>query len=141
MHTLVILLLLASTASCQERGRGDEVIETTSMRSLADDVLYGMSHEITVTGIRQATLKADSAFLHHEARRMDLYGVVLYYGEKASPQATAKSERGMYRFDSPILLLEGSVTIASAREGIRAAPRLRLDLRTGHAWAPGETPP
>lgn len=105
----------------------------------ADQVVYELVNVVTVDGMRNARLQADSAYMYDDSSSINLFGVNLtIYDEAGGERATVTSATGQLDEQSRAMVARGNVILISGQERIEteelhydpAQHRLWSDVRT-----------
>jgi LPS export ABC transporter protein LptC len=105
----------------------------------ADDIIFGMHHEMTKNGLRSAVLDSDTALLMENGQRFDLKGVHLrFYTDVGAESGTLTSRTGEYRVSSGSFIARGDVVLITKGEN---GPRrleteeLHYDVSRDQIWS------
>jgi LPS export ABC transporter protein LptC len=92
----------------------------------ADQIIYGLTNEITAEGVRTAFLRGDSAYVLEDGRRLELQGVSLeFYDEMGKRAGELTSISGEYTAGSGLFIARGQVVLIT--EGERGPRRLETE--------------
>ena len=92
--TLSLAVFATATFACEEAGAPPPIV--TSADS-ADQVIFGLTHTVTVDGVRRARLRADTAYFYEATQLYDLIGVeVSFFAANGMETSTLTSEFGEY---------------------------------------------
>lgn len=90
---LTVVTIFAVTA-CSETGAPPPIVTATDS---ADQVIFGLTHTVTVDGVLRARLLADTAFFYESNQMYDLIGVeVSFFAANGLQTSTLTSEFGTY---------------------------------------------
>ena len=79
-------------------GTGEPPI-AASLPDSADQVLFGVVHQITVDGILRVKLYSDTVFFYQASQTADLHGVeVEFYSAEGKLSSTVRSREGTYEW-------------------------------------------
>jgi LPS export ABC transporter protein LptC len=135
MRTVILILLAAVVAACG----GPTGPVNANYRSLeADQVLFGVDHSITVSGVRQALLRSDTTLMYNDSSMVHLRGVNLeIYAEDGSLRATLTSERGALDQASRRMIATGTVVLVVRGEAGRTVwtEELHYDPAQKRIWS------
>lgn len=85
----------------------------------ADQVLYGLRHNLTVEGVLRAHLEADTAYFYQSAQRADLVGVaVVFFSPEGRQTSRLTSQAGAYDWRTGNMEARGNV-VAVTPDGRR----------------------
>ena len=133
----VALLSCATLALAACEGMGSEPIGEDIPEMVADQVMYGLSHEITVDGVREATIASDSAYLFDDSTSVQLFGVNLrVYDEAGGERAHVTSQRGKLDQRTQAMVASGNAVVVTqgGRRTIRTE-ELHYDPAADRVWA------
>jgi LPS export ABC transporter protein LptC len=106
-------VLCASVALAACGGDGDTPVASSALQSMeADYVAYGMRAYVTTSGIREARIEADTAFIYEEEssavlRRMSL----IFYDEQGRERATVTGTAGDWNRETNRMVARGDVVL------------------------------
>jgi LPS export ABC transporter protein LptC len=115
------ILALLMVMGCQSPATPGEPLAQLS--GSAEQLMVGVSTNLTADGARRGSIVADSAFVYQEARRIDFRRVraTLFDGD-GQPTAVLTAQRAVYRGDEETLDAVGDVLIVStAGDSLRSA--------------------
>lgn len=82
----------------------------TVVNDSADQVLYGLKHNLTSDGVLRAHLEADTAYFYQASQRADLRGVkVIFYSPDGVQTSTLTSDSGTYDWRTGDMEARGNV--------------------------------
>ncbi len=137
------LLLLLAVPAC----RGDRA-DTGDAPSVfadgADQVMLGVEHYMTLDGVRQGWLTADTAYTYEEASHVDLRNLeIKFFDDTGIDRGVLTSVSGVYDMESGNMTVYGDVVLDGRIQGSSSA-RLETDslafdsasgeLTTGASW-------
>jgi len=94
-------LLAALLWICAACGGVDTPPTMAGVSDSADQVLYGLGHNLTLEGVLRAHLEADTAYFYQAPQRADLVGVtVLFYSPEGRQTSRLTSQTGTYDWRS-----------------------------------------
>lgn len=109
-------LLFVGAAACSDAG---EPPTRLAAPDSADQVLYGMTHHVTIDGVLRAQLDADTAYVYQNAQTADLVGVrVEFLSPRGTVSSTITADSGMYDFRGRDMEARGNV-VAVTPDGRR----------------------
>jgi LPS export ABC transporter protein LptC len=133
-------LLLGSTlallAACGSGNQGP-VAGAEPAALQADKVVVGMRHHITVNGIRQALLKADTAYFYDESQPIDFRQVHLtIYQATGEVAAIMTSETAQFDPRTEVMDARGNVVVVTPEDEQRIeTEELRYDPGLDRLWS------
>lgn len=134
--TLALALLLAAAGAC---GGGDNspVASAALVNLPADHVVYGMIHHMTRDGVRQALLRADTAYLYEDSATARMMGVRMnVYDEQGTERAVVTAQGGWIDYRIEQMMAWGDVVVVSQDEARRIeTEELHYDPRGGRIWS------
>lgn len=111
---------------------GEEVPELP-----ANNVLEGVVHMVTVDGVKQALLRADTAYLHEDSSTFDLRNVDLtVYDESGRQEAHILSATGVLDTRSNAMVARGDVRVTTREQDRRIrTEELHYDPDRNRIWS------
>lgn len=138
MRVLLLIALIATVAGCGAESTTPAAVADASQLP-ADQVIYGLRHNMTKDGIRTGVLVSDTAFLFETGRKLDLRTVNLqFYGESGRETGTLTSETGEYEISTGSFVARGGVVlITQSPNGRRRleTEELHYDVRGDRLWS------
>ncbi len=106
-----LLLILA----CKS---GTPVTATQAVLDSADQVLLGMSHYVTESGVLRARVRADTAYFFSNTQRAELRNVhVTFYDITGKPTSTLTSREGTHHWRTGDMEARGNVVVVRDKDG------------------------
>jgi LPS export ABC transporter protein LptC len=103
----------------------------------ADQVLYGLKHNLTVDGVLRAHLEADTAYFYQASQRADLLGVkVIFYSPQGVQTSTLTSDSGTYDWRTGNMEARGNVVAVTPDHRRLTTSVLRYDRRSDQISGP-----
>jgi LPS export ABC transporter protein LptC len=103
----------------------------------ADQVLFGVVHNITLDGVLRIRLEADTAYFYSRTQTADLVGVVVqFHSPEGRPTSTVTSERGMYDWRTGNMEARGNVVAETPDRRRLTTETLRYDRATDRISGP-----
>jgi len=135
---LVFLVALAAlVGGCREDDNAP-IASPELLEAGAESVIYEMVMEITVNGIREGRVEADTAFIYPDSSLYSLRNPVLFLFEEETglERARVESERGRFNFETRELEAQGNVVL-TIREGNRTVEtqELHYDPAGDQIWS------
>jgi LPS export ABC transporter protein LptC len=105
-----------STAACTDSGvRPSSILQAADS---ADQVMFGMSTQVTEKGVRRSFVEADTAFLYQNRQTMDLrHFKVLFLDPEGNPKSTLTARQGFYTSFNNKLDARGDVLVEAVDGG------------------------
>jgi LPS export ABC transporter protein LptC len=102
-------------AACKS---GTPVTATQAVLDSADQVLMGMSHYVTESGVLRARVRADTAYFFSNTQRAELRNVhVTFYDVTGRPTSTLTSREGTQQWRTGDMEARGSVIVVRDKDG------------------------
>src|SRR5712664_4446346 len=112
--TIGLLLMLAPMA-CKS---GTPVTATQAVLDSADQVLIGMTHYVTESGVLRARVRADTAYFFSGTQRAELRNVhVTFYDMTGKPTSTLTSREGTHHWRTGDMEARGNVVVVRDKDG------------------------
>lgn len=123
----VSLLVLVSCGGDDERPV--EVAGPDVMQMGADQVMVGLTHNMTREGVLQGELRADTAFIYSDDSTVRLRVVdVTFYDERGRPDSRLTADSGRYHLQTGDMEAHGDVVVRDTAESERLeTPQLVYD--------------
>ncbi len=95
---LLIMILIAAASACRGTDRPPTMLTEADT---ADQIMWNLSHYLTIDGIRRVHVQADTAFFHQGPQVAELRGVeVTFFGSAGERSSTVTSLEGTYHWRS-----------------------------------------
>lgn len=130
---------LALLAACER-----ETVVATQQDRLAqmnvDQVIYGLEHVVTVSGVRKANLHGDTAYFRDADSRVDLKGVKLDFFDETTgaTSGTLTSKTGKYDVRTGAMTATGGAVLTlQGEKGPRVitSEELNYDVQGNRIWS------
>lgn len=117
-------------------GTQTPTISSTAADS-ADQVFFGLEHNLTVDGVLRANVRADTAYFYQATQRADLKGVqVIFYSPAGQESSRLTSREGSYDWRTGDMEARGDV-VAVTPDGRRLTTSiLRYDRASNRITGP-----
>ncbi|MDP3909740.1 MAG: LPS export ABC transporter periplasmic protein LptC [Gemmatimonadales bacterium] len=110
-----VLLALFMFTACRN---GTTVTATQAPLDSADQVLVGMTHFVTETGIQRARVQADTAYFFSPTQRAELRTVhVTFYDLNGAATSTLTAREGTHHWRTGDMEARGNVVVVRNRDG------------------------
>ena len=133
----VVGLIFVSTAiACGEEP--ETPVAASELQGLeADQAVYGMRMNITVSGVREALLYADTAYTYRDSINIDVRALRLtLYTETGVERAFVTAERGSIDPESQRMAARGNVVLTIPEQARRIeSPTLNYDPNRDRIWS------
>src|SRR5712664_977472 len=108
--TIGLLLMLAPMA-CKS---GTPVTATQAVLDSADQVLIGMTHYVTETGLQRARVRADTAYFFSAMQTAEMRNVhITFYDVTGNETSTLTSREGTYHWRTGDMEGRGNVVVVT----------------------------
>ncbi len=105
------ILALALTVSCQS---GTRPTATQSVLDSADQVLIGMTHYVTETGLQRARVRADTAYFFSATQAAEMRNVhITFYDVTGNETSTLTAHEGTYHWRTGDMEGRGDVVVVT----------------------------
>lgn len=113
-RSLVFVALAASLAAACTDTKAPPVVGKDPAADSADQVMFGVRHFLTKSGVRQAQLMSDTALMFDEGTRIMLRKVRLtFFTETGAENAVLVARRGRYDTRNQVMEGHGDVVVTS----------------------------
>jgi len=110
----LIVLALVLVAACKG---GTRVTATQAALDSADQVLMGMSHFVTESGVLRARVRADTAYFYSGTQRAELRNVhVTFYDVAGHATSTLTSREGTHHWRTGDMEARGNVVVVRDKD-------------------------
>jgi len=134
-----VLMIAAAAAALLAAGCGSEEPPTTQSTPAdsADQVLFGMVHNVTVDGLLRARVYADTAHFYQGAQVAELLGVrVDFFNSEGVLKSTVTSVEGTYEWRTGTMEARGDVLAVTPDDRRLTTAILRYDRETEQISGP-----
>lgn len=132
------ILALGLTAACGSQSTTPSAV-ADAVHLPADQVIYGLRHNMTKEGIRTGVLTGDTAYVYESERRLDLRGVRLqFFNDSGRETGTLTSKTGDYNISTGAFVARDDVVlITEGPEGSRRleTEELHYDVQGDQLWS------
>jgi len=138
MHGRATLALLAvfgvAAAGCGETG---PPATGAALPDSADQVLYGVTHWISLDGVRRIKIDSDTVYMYQTTQIADLHGVrVEFYSPEGRLSSTVTSTEGTYEWRTENMEARGNVVARTPDDRVLTTEILRFDRGTEQISGP-----
>ena len=107
----------------------------------ADGVIYGMSSVITVEGVREGMVRADTAYFYEDSANVELRQLSLtVYTEEGRERALVTAEQGWLNLDTNEMVARGNAVLTVRAENrIIESAELHYDPSADRIWSDSAT--
>lgn len=134
------MALLWVGAACTDTTQ-TPVADTELLELAADNVIFGMTSYLTVSGVREGEIQADTAFMFVDSAHVDLRGMrIVFHNEDGRPRATVTGTTGEWDQARDIMVARGDVLLLVHQDGreIRTE-ELHYDAFNERIWSDSTT--
>ena len=122
---LIVGALGGAALGCEEGGPPPTA---AAVPDTADQVLYGVTHWITLDGVRRIKIDSDTVYMYETSQIAELYGVrVEFYSEEGSLSSTVTSDEGTYELRTENMEARGNVIARTPDDRELTTELLRFD--------------
>ena len=103
---LLDVVVAAGILACSDEGE----VATITAADTADQILYKMTHAVTIEGVQRAKVTADTAYFYSPTQTAELRNVhITFYNELGQVTTNLTSQAGTYRWQSGDMEGRGNV--------------------------------
>lgn len=115
---LPLLLTPSSQLLLTSCRNGTPVTATQAALDSADQVLLGMTHYVTESGVLRARVRADTAYFYSNTQQAELRNVhVTFYDVAGNPTSTLTSKEGTHHWRTGDMQARGNVVVVRGKDG------------------------
>lgn len=130
----VLVFLLPLAGAC---GGVDPPPTMSTVADSADQVLYGLRHNLTLDGVLRAHLEADTAYFYQGSQRADLVGLtVTFFSPEGRQTSRLTGQTGTYDWRSSNMEARGHVVAVTPDNRRLTTSVLRYDRSTDQISGP-----
>jgi len=135
---LFLLLVLAAAGGCRNGATTPTAADGTQEMP-ADQVMFGVEHNMTTDGIRSAVLHGDTAYVHQGGSRIDVVGVrMVFFDDNGRETGTLTSNTGTYQLRAGSMVAEGNAVLKTKADGTERTietEQLHFDVKGDRLWS------
>jgi len=134
------VMAVALTAACDKPV--DTPVAAEAVREIkADMVTYGMTSYLTVDGVRQGRVDADTAYLYNDSSEVSIVGMrVVFFDDDGRDRATVTADSGRMNQRTQRMLARGHVVLLVAADGRKIeSAELNYDPDRDRIWSDSAT--
>ena len=133
------LAAVCGLAGCQESL--NTPVANEFMAGIEAPVVFGMTSFITVDGVREGRVEADTAFTFPDSAMIDLRGMtVWFYDEEGRERATVAGRTGEWHQESNYMVARGDVVLRVHTDGSRLeSAEIHYDPDNERIWSDSAT--
>jgi len=132
---LAALALALLIAGC---GAGPNPVATADFGEMAaDQVMIGVTHNVTTEGVRQAVVRADTALFYEQASEVDFRQVhVVLFETTGREAANLTAASGRVNMRTEAMVARGNVVLITTEAGRRIeTEELHYDPQSNRIWS------
>jgi LPS export ABC transporter protein LptC len=116
-------------------------VATEFMQGIDAPVVFGMTSYITAEGVRQARVRADTAFTFADSAKVDLRVMTVdFYDEAGVERATVRGARGEWNQETDMMVARGDVELrVHSDSSIVRSQEIHYDPQTDRIWSDSAT--
>jgi LPS export ABC transporter protein LptC len=139
MRTKIFLLsAIVALAGCQSSATSPSPAETLQEMA-ADQIMFGVEHRMTSSGIRRAVLYGDTAYVQQGGGMIDVVGVrMVFFDENGRETGNLTSRTGKYQLRAGTMIAEGNVVLRTEGENtqrVLETEQLHFDVNGDRLWS------
>jgi LPS export ABC transporter protein LptC len=135
---LLLFLTFLAAAGCRDGATTPSPAETTQ-EMVADQVMEGVTHNMTSEGIRRAIMYGDTAYVHQGGSKIDIVGVrMVFYDQNGRETGNLTSHTGTYQLRAGNMVAEGNVVLRTEGENgerVLETEKLHFDVNGDRLWS------
>ena len=133
------LVGLLGAAACQSEG--DMPVASEFAQGIDAPVVFGMTSFITVNGVREGRVEADTAYTYNDSTKVDLRVMtVTFYDESGRERATVAGRTGEWNQDTNLMIARGDVVLRVQTDSSRIeSAEIHYDPENDRIWSDSAT--
>jgi LPS export ABC transporter protein LptC len=133
------LVALVGTAACQ--GDRSTPVASEFAQGIDAPVVFGMTSFITVDGVREGRVEADTAYTFQDSTKVDLRVMnVVFYDESGRERATVSGRSGEWNQDTNRMIARGDVVLRVHTDSSRIeSAEIHYDPENDRIWSDSAT--
>lgn len=137
---VTLSLVVALAAACDDPTNAP-VAPPELLELGADNVMYDMVSYMTLNGVREGRIEADTAYIYKDSAKADLRSMqVLFYDENGGARATVTGRAGEWNQDTDMMVARGDVVLLVHTDGRRIeSPEIHYDPQSERIWSDSAT--
>lgn len=125
------LILTLALAACKDRKAPTLATRPSMLPDSAEQMAFGLTHELTTKGIRRAQLRADTAFFYDDGKRIEMRRMsTVFYTPDGVKNGTMVSDQGTYDRRTDKVDGRGNVRVVSEDGRRLTSPHLVYERLT-----------
>ena len=135
----LVLTLGGALGACNELQNTNVADEF--MEGIDAPVVFGMVSYITINGVREGRVEADTAFTFADSAKVDLRVMrVVFYDESGVERATVEGARGEWNQDTNVMVARGDVELlVFSDSSVIRSPEIHYDPQSDRIWSDSAT--
>jgi LPS export ABC transporter protein LptC len=136
---LASLAGLVALAACQ--AGGDTPVASEFAQGIDAPVVFGMTSFITVDGVREGRVRADTAYTFQDSTKVDLRVMTVdFYDESGRERATVSGRTGEWNQDTNLMIARGDVVLRVHTDSSRIeSAEIHYDPENDRIWSDSAT--
>lgn len=132
-------LALLAMAACREETNAP--VASEFMQGIDAPVVFGMTSFITVDGVREGRVQADTAYTYQDSTKVDLrVMVVTFYDEAGRERATVSGRTGEWDQETDLMVARGDVVLRVHTDSSRIeSAEIHYDPEHDRIWSDSAT--
>ena len=140
-RSVVALLAVAlAGAACDDPTRAP-MASPELLQLGADNVMYGMTSYLTLSGVREGRIEADTAYLFADSSTAHLRSMrVVFYDDRGEERASVTGLAGEWDQSSDKMIARGNVVLLVRSDGRKIeSPEIHYDPQSERIWSDSAT--
>jgi len=135
----ICLLVVATAVACREES--NTPVASEFVQGIDAPVVFGMTSFITVDGVREARVRADTAYTFQDSTKVDLRAMTIdFYDEVGRERATVSGRTGEWDQESDLMVARGDVILHVHVDGSRIeSAEIHYDPDNDRIWSDSAT--
>jgi LPS export ABC transporter protein LptC len=139
MRSQFCWILVALALSACGQGATTPSAADTPEEMRADQIMYGVEHRMTSSGIRRAVMYGDTAYVQQGGGTIDIVGVrMVFFDENGRETGDLTSSTGSYQLRAGNMVADGNVVLRTRGDGggrELETEQLHFDVNGDRLWS------
>jgi LPS export ABC transporter protein LptC len=133
------VLALVGLGACEDQG--STPVASEFMQGIDAPVVFGMTSFITVDGVREGRVEADTAYTYQDSTKVDLRVMnVVFYDEAGRERATVSGRTGEWDQETNRMIARGDVVLRVHTDSSRIeSAEIHYDPDADRIWSDSAT--
>lgn len=133
------LVGILGAAACQSES--DMPVASEFAQGIDAPVVFGMTSFITLNGVREGRVEADTAYTFQDSTKVDLRRMtVVFYDESGRERATVSGRTGEWNQDTNLMIARGDVVLRVHTDSSRIeSAEIHYDPENDRIWSDSAT--